>query len=180
MLSTACASYQFQGAVIDPPARAPEIEMHDQFGGPFILGEQTGKVNLIFFGYTHCPDVCPSTLADFKYIHSGLGEAAAKVNFIFISVDPARDTPEHLTSYLAGFDPAIIGLTGTDAQFEQVVNGYGVYAEFQEPDEAGEYLVDHTARIFVVDGMGNLRLTFPFGVNRDAMLDDINRLIMEL
>jgi protein SCO1/2 len=169
--------YTYQGSLIDPPTPAADFELTDANGKPFRFSDQRGKTALIFFGYTDCPDVCPVTLTEFKRVRAGLGNQAEQVNFIFITVDPERDTPERLKSHVANYDPNIIALTGSQAELEPVWKAYWVYREKVENDGATGYLIDHTARVYVVDKQGNLRLTFPFGMETQAMLEDVQHVI---
>lgn len=171
--------YTFKGSLIDPAVPAADFTLKDQHGEVFQLGSQKGKVVLIFFGYTNCPDVCPITLTDFKRIKNELGDLAEEVRFVFITVDPARDTVERLNAYLPSYDPSIYGLTGEKEQLEQVWKSYGVYQARQESGSAAGYLVDHTARIYAIDKQGNWRLTYPFEMERSAVIDDIRQLLKE-
>ena len=170
------APYTYQGSLIDPPVPAADFTLLDPEGRPFTLSEQRGKVVLIFFGYTSCPDVCPTTLVDFKQIRAGLGDAASDVEFVFITVDPERDTPERIGQYVPAFHPSFTGLTGRQAELDAVYEDYGVFVEKEDRGSAG-YLVSHTARIYVIDQGGNLRLTFPFGKEPEAMTQDIAYLV---
>jgi protein SCO1/2 len=106
---------------------------------------------LIFFGYTHCPDVCPVTLTKYKQIKDQLGDQADGVRFVFITVDPERDTPEILGKHVANYDPGFIALTGSRAELEPVWKNYGVYQARSETESAAGYLVDHTTRIYAID-----------------------------
>ena len=172
-------AYTFQGSLIDPPVPAAEIALPDQNGDMFRLSEQQGKVTLIFFGYTNCPDVCPVTLSEYKQIYQALGEDAEQVNFVFITVDPERDTPARLRSYLPNFGAPVIGLVGDQASLAPIKKAYGVYAEKVESDSALGYLVDHTARVYAIDRQGNWRLTYPFGIEVDKIIADVRHLIAE-
>jgi protein SCO1 len=176
--------YEYQGSLINPPAPGPEIELVDQHGESFKLSEQVAedgrrKVAMIFFGYVHCPDVCPVTLSEYRQVKASLGEKAELVDFIFVTVDPERDTQETLAKHLANFDPQFIGLTGTRMALEQVWSDYGVFVYQHEPTEAGGYLVDHTARVYVVDRNGDLRLTYLFGSGAEMMAEDMWNLVDE-
>lgn len=171
--------YTFRGSLIDPPLPSHDFVLTDQAGQPFRLRDQQGNVVVMAFGYTACPDVCPTTLADFKRVRTLLGEQAEHVRFVFVTVDPERDTPERLGQYMAAFDPSFRGLSGADADLEQVWNNYGIYHEKQYVGSAAGYLVDHTSRIYVVDAQGNLRLTFPFGTQVEDMAEDIRHLAEE-
>lgn len=170
-------NYRFQGSVIEPPVQAADFTLLDQNGDPFHLGDQRGKVVLIFFGYTHCPDVCPVTLSQYKQIKAQLGKKAEQVEFVFITVDPARDTVEEIARYVPNFDPSFIGLTGEQSALEQVWSNFFVYHAEGPADEQGNYLVDHTARIYLVDQLGNWRLTFPFGMESGQIVSDIEHLL---
>jgi protein SCO1/2 len=162
----------FGGTELAPPRPAPDLNLVDQHGQPFALGSQKGNLALIYFGYTHCPDVCPATLGAFAAARRQLGAAAEHVRFIFITVDPSRDTPEVLRTYLAQIDPAIVGLTGTPAAIARAEHDYGVYA-------AGERLdaVTHTDRIFLIDRAGNWRRLYPFDVEPTVLAADARALL---
>jgi protein SCO1/2 len=165
-------SYTYQGSVIDPPLPAWSLELLDQDGETFRLSDQRGKVVMIYFGYTFCPDVCPTTLTDLKYVYENLDEQAQDVEVVFVTVDPPRDTREHVKSYLSSFNPDFIGLVDTTANMQDVWERYGVYVEAEETGD-DNYLVDHSSRVYVIDPNGGFALSFPFGMEREAMLDDI-------
>jgi len=132
-------------------------------GGPFALVDQDGnrvtdkdfegKPSVIFFGYTSCPDVCPTTLLNLSNWLKAIGPDAEKLNVLFISVDPERDTPAHLKEYLSSFDPRIRGLTGTDDQVAAVAKAYRVYYK-RIPGEDGGYTMDHSSAIYLMDRAG--------------------------
>ncbi len=176
-LSTLFNPVVYQGSLIDPPFSANDFTLRDQYENEYTLSKQTGKVVLIFFGYTSCPDVCPTTLADFKRIAELLGEKTSDVEFVMITADPDRDTPEKMGAYVNAFRPEFIGLSGTQAELDKVYSDYGVFVEKEESDSALNYLVSHTSRVYVVDQDGNLRLTFPYGLGARAMADDIANLL---
>jgi protein SCO1/2 len=169
--------YTYQGSLIDPPVKAADFSLVDQNGQPFRLSDQEGKVVLIFFGYTHCPDVCPVTLTRYKQLRAELGDQAGQVRFVFITVDPERDNVENLQKFLVNYDPAITGLTGSRAELDQVLNSYGVYEGKAQIESADDYLVDHTARVYAIDAQGNWRLTYPFEMDTPAILDDVRQLL---
>ena len=166
----------YQGSLIEPPIPAADFSLTDQSGRPFTLSDQEGKVVLIFFGYTSCPDVCPTTMADFKRITEILGEKASEVVFVMVTADPERDTPERMGAYVNAFHPGFVGLSGTPEELALVYADYGVFVEKEETDNAN-YEVSHTARVYVIDRDGSLRLTFPFGLGARAMADDIAHLL---
>jgi protein SCO1/2 len=165
--------HKFSGSVIDPPAPAPEFTLSDTKGQQFHLADQVGKTVLMFFGYTSCPDVCPVTLADFKAIKTQLGDRAENVRFVFITVDPERDSPDRINKYLTNFDEDIVGLTGTRAALETVWSAYGVFQDKVDTGSSAGYLVDHSSRIYIIDPAGNLRVTYLFGTNRQAITEDL-------
>lgn len=172
--------YAFKGALIDPPIPAREFSLLDQHGQAFTLSEQRGKVVLLFFGYTSCPDVCPATLGKYKQIAMLLGDQAAQVDFVMITADPERDTPARLKNFLGGFNPAFIGLHGPEPILRVVYTSYFVAVEREEKeadDPTAGYLVAHTSRVFLIDPDGDLRLTYPPEVSAKAMAQDIGYLL---
>jgi protein SCO1 len=142
-------------------------------GGPFQLTDQNGKTvtdknlkgkpTLIFFGYTHCPDVCPTSLFEISEVLRAMGKDADKVNAVFISVDPERDTPTTMKEYLSSFDPHLEGLSGDPAETAKVITSYRVYAK-KVPTKDGDYTMDHTALIYLMDRDG--RFVSPFNLKR--------------
>ncbi len=169
--------HTFTGSVIDPAVPAPEFSLLSSQGGEYRLVSSTGKFVLIFFGYTHCPDVCPTTLYEMKEIKARLKEKAEKIEFVFITVDPERDTQDQLTRYLASFDESFYGLTGTTQELEKVWKDYGVYREIQETDNSLGYLVDHTSRLYLINSQGELMMTYLYETTLDEIVSDLNYLI---
>jgi len=155
-------------------------------GGPFTLTDQDGKTirdtsfhgkyMLVYFGYTYCPDLCPTGLEGIAHTLDQLGTDAKKVQVIFITVDPARDTPAKLKDYVASFHPGIIGLTGTAEQIADVARAYQVYYARGEDVEDGEYLMDHSTLIYVMDPNGKFVTTFPDDTDPTAMTDALKQL----
>lgn len=172
ILAFSLQPYAMRGSVIDPPIPAPEIAL-----GNFRLSEQRGKTILLFFGYTYCPDVCPATLGEVKQVLKNLGALADQVTPVFITVDPQRDTPKKLAAYTAAFDPRILGLTGSLSELEAVWQAYGVYRAEQPTSENGQYLVDHSARLVLIDPQGNIRATYAFGTPVEDLLSDVRYII---
>ncbi len=144
-------------------------------GGPFRLLDHNGRVVteanfkgrpfLVFFGFTHCPDICPTALFEMSEVLKRLGPDADKTAALFISVDPERDTPEKLKDYVSSFHPRIFGLTGTPAEIEAVAKAYRAYAK-KVPLEGGGYTVDHSAIVYLMDKEG--RFVAPFNLKRSA------------
>lgn len=171
--------YTFQGSLIEPAVPAPQFELTDMDGNPFHLSQLEDQVVVMFFGYTSCPDVCPVTLTEFLQIRSNLGQAAEKVSFVFVTVDPERDTPQRMRKYLTNFDPEIIGLTGERSELEPVWADYGVYQARAEGSSDDNYLVDHSSRVYVIDHDGNLRLTYLFGTESQLITEDVRHLVSQ-
>ncbi len=142
-------------------------------GGPFQLVDQSGqtvsekslqgKPTIIFFGFTHCPDVCPTALFEMSEILKAMGPDASRVNAFFISVDPERDTPAIMKDYLSSFDPGLKGLTGSPEAVAEIISGYRVYAK-KVPLKDGDYTMDHTALIYLMDRDG--KFVAPFNIKR--------------
>lgn len=171
-------SYTFHGGVLEPVKAAPPLDLTDQHGQPFSLATAPEKVRLIYFGYTTCPDFCPTTLTDFLTVKEELGDDVDRVEFILVTIDPERDTQARLQEYLAFFDPEFVGLRGDQAQTDAALRGYGVLAQRSEqPGSATGYLVDHSTTIYVLDEDGNLRLTFPYGTDPADMTEDVRHLL---
>lgn len=161
---------QSGGTLIDPPkAITTDKPFTSQFDKPLYLSDFRGRVALIFFGYTSCPDVCPITMSDFTRIRTILGGAAADVSFIFISVDPKRDTPDVLRTYLAAFDPSFVGLRTDEATLQALAKDF--YTTFGAEDDKG--LVEHGSRSYLIDTKGLWRVSYPLGTPVQAVADDI-------
>ncbi len=163
-------NYTFHGTVLEPAESAPDFTLTDDHGQPFQLKTQQGKVVLLYFGYTRCPDVCPLTLGKLAQVRQALGPDAGPVEVVFITVDPERDTAQVLQDYMARFDPTFVGLRGTWPELDPVVKSYGVTA--QKLDLAtGTPLgqVEHSSYIYVIDRAGRWRVLF----SQDASVADI-------
>jgi len=169
----------FQGSLIEPSPNAIDFSLQSVDGTNYHLADRQGQVVLIFFGYANCPDVCPTTLAEFKSIHQELNEDAEKVDFLFITIDPERDLPEDIDRYVAAFNSDFIGLSGTLDQLKPIWDGYWVFREKQDTKSEAGYLMAHTSRVYAIDKAGKLRLTFPFGISAESMQSDVERLLAE-
>jgi len=159
----------FNGVVIDPAPDAPALVLTDQHGQEFSMAAQKGKIVLVYFGYTNCPDYCPITMAKMRQVFDQLGEKADNVRVIMVTTDPVRDTPEQLGNYLSNFHPAFLGLTGDDAALQQVYKAYGV--------SVADSGTTHSTRTYVIDQTGKFRLTFPYEMEVAAMTADIEALL---
>lgn len=169
----------FRGTMYaEPYPPAPEIELTRDNGARFRLSEMRGNAVLLFFGYTSCPDVCPTTMAELKQALEKLGEEDAKqVQVLFVTVDPERDTSTRVQEYVNHFNPAFIGLSGTETELAIVWNDYGVFREIVQGPSAAGYLVDHTARVTLIDQDGNLRLSYSFDTPVDNIVHDLKLLL---
>jgi protein SCO1/2 len=156
---------------------APQIQLIRSNSETFRLSDQKGKIVLLFFGYTSCPDVCPTTLAELKLVMDDLGEKASLVQVVFISVDPQRDTPEKTQQYVEHFNKQFIGLSGPMAELEGIWKKYGVTREVTESNSAFGYIVNHTARVYLVDAEGNLRLSYGFQTPIEDIVSDLKILL---
>jgi protein SCO1/2 len=168
--------YQYTGTVLDPPKPLTDFTLTDQHGQPFQLSAQRGKVTLLYFGYTNCPDFCPTTMGDWKQVKQQLGAEAENVRFVLISVDPERDTEQALKEYLDHFDPTFVGLRPRPEQVEPLSREYGVgvdrHSQHRAPDPAR-----HGSYVYAVDQEGQLRLLFSADVGPQQMADDIRHLL---
>jgi len=172
-----CGSGQLRGGVFEPSQPAPPVVLTDQRGQVFDLAAQRGRVVLLYFGYTFCPDVCPTSLADMTTARRALGTDGARVQVAFVTVDPQRDTPEVLSRYLGVFDKTYAGLNGSAVELKRVMDAYQVKATRQGPADSASYTMDHTAFIYVVDREGKLRELLPFGTKADDIANDLRLLL---
>ena len=166
---------------------APPLERFEKLGGDFTLtsqfGAQTslsqfrGKVVLLTFGYTFCPDVCPATLAELTRVHRTLGEDSPRVQTLFITVDPERDSAARLKEYLSSFHPGIIGLTGPLPEISAVALNYGSYFAKQDSNAAALYLMDHTAFTYLLDQEGVVRHLYHFGDGANLIVKGVRQLL---
>ena len=136
-----------------------------------------GKPTLIFFGFTNCPHVCPTTLTQLSVVMKKLGPQAGNIQVALVSVDPGRDTPEVMKSYTASFGPWLLGLTGTEDALDALRQNYGVYAAMESSDSKGEYNVMHSTAIFAFDAEGRIRLLISDVTDSDAVVSDLKQLI---
>jgi protein SCO1 len=154
-----------------------ELGLTDHHGKPRTLADFRGKVVIVNFGYTSCPDVCPTTLAEFASAMRRLGDDAARVQVLFVTVDPKRDTPELLAQYVPAFHPAFLGLRGDDAATARVTKSFGVYSSIQEGKTPETYTVSHSGQSFVFDPQGRLRLVVPPGLPPESLASDLRLLL---
>lgn len=161
----------------EPYPVAPDFALTRPNGNSFRLSERRGRIIVLFFGYTSCPDVCPTTMAELNQALEKLDDQAAQVQVLFVTVDPQRDTPERVQEYVDHFNPNFIGLSGSEAELAKVWNDYGVFREVVEGTSAAGYLVNHTARVTLIDRQGNLRVSFPFDTPVEDIVHDLKLLL---
>ena len=175
-----CGSYTLRGGTIQPPGDAPDFSLADHNGQTFRLSQQRGKVTLLFFGFTHCPDVCPTALADMRNVRRELGGDADQVQVVLITLDPERDTPARLKQYVGMFDPSFLGLHGTPEQLAPILKDYGVSSTRRElPGSALKYTIDHSAFTYVIDKFGRWRELFSHAMRPEDMVSDLRYLVRE-
>ncbi len=177
MLAACSDAGSYNGVELLPPADAPALRLANAQGGTFDLDAEDGNVVLVFFGYTHCPDVCPTTMADWARARTALGERADRVRFVFVSVDHARDTPAGADAYAKRFDPTFIGLAPDSAALAVVQSAFSVTSAREAPLESGGYTVMHSSQSFLIDRKGRLRLLYPFGATSTELAQDLERLV---
>jgi protein SCO1/2 len=169
---------QLHGIQLQSPRVADDFTLPTSTGESMSLSDFRGQYVVLFFGYTSCPDVCPTTLNDLQQMVKSLGSQRAEdIQVIMVSVDPERDTPEQLATYLGFFDPAFIGMTGTVEDIQPVAGQFGIYFERQPGSANTGYLVDHTSAVTVIDPEGHVRLIFTHGVKGAEMASDITYLM---
>ena len=173
VLSGCREEYRFYGIPVNPMVTAPVDGLVRDDGSTFSIGAQRGRASLVFFGYTNCPDVCPTTLADWKQVKAALGGAASKVNFIFVTIDPATDTPEVVGQYIARFDSSFVGLSGSPAQIDAVSKAFGVSAFADGTLDSGHTAMAHPSRVYLVDTEGRVRYVYPPGLKPEEIAADV-------
>ncbi len=154
-----------------------DFELTSQFDQPYSSVDARGKVIMLFFGFTHCPDVCPNTLSTVQTVLGQLGERAIHVQPIFVSVDPQRDKPEVLKNYLQYFGNNFIGLTGTSKEIDKVVKQFQGFYSFDGNIETNHYTVDHTSNLYILDTTGEVTNIIPYGLPPQAIIKAIEKLI---
>jgi cytochrome oxidase Cu insertion factor (SCO1/SenC/PrrC family) len=185
LVAASCAGCEAQPPALDAEklrrARMMEELMagRGEIGGPFTLTDHTGqrrslsdyrgKVVVLYFGYTYCPDVCPTDLAQIASLLRSLGEQAAEVQALYITVDPERDTASQLSNYVTAFDARIVGLTGTVEEVRAVADRYRAY--FAKVPAADQYLIEHSANMYIVDRQGRFAGTLPPGTKAERLAD---------
>jgi protein SCO1 len=166
-LAACDARPSFRSTDITGAPYAQSLELTDHTGKPRRLEDFRGKALVVFFGFTHCPDICPTTLADIAQAVKSLGAQAERVQVVMVSVDPERDTPESLAKYVTAFDPSFLGLRGDLEATKRVASDFKIY--FEKRKQGGSYTVDHSAQSYVIDPQGRVRLL----VRHDRIAQDL-------
>lgn len=169
----------YRGTVIDPPVQLDDFALPASTGETLGLSSFRGKWVLLFFGFTHCPDICPTTLVDYARVMPLLGEAAEQLQVVFISVDGERDTPDVLARYVTRFHPSFIGLQGNPQTLDRIQPQFGLWYEIAAHDSnTPRYNVDHSARTYLIDAEGRLRISYSFGTEIEIFAESIQQAIL--
>ncbi len=179
MALAACSAEKpaFRAIDITGAAYAQQLDLPDVHGQKRSLADFKGKLTIVFFGFAQCPDVCPGTLVEIADARQRLGADGAKIQPVFVTVDPERDTAQVLKEYVAGFGPDVLALRGDLAQTQAAAKGFKVYFAKVPGKEAGSYTIDHTAGAYVFDREGRVRLFARYGSGADALLHDLKLLL---
>jgi protein SCO1/2 len=167
----------FQGSDISGTALGRDLDMIDDSGKPRTLDDYKGKVAVVFFGFTQCPDVCPTAMAELSETMDLLGADAAKVQVLMISVDPARDTPEVLSAYVKAFNPSFVGLTGTPEQLGKTAKSFKAYYAKSSGGTAEQYGMDHASSFYILDQDGEARVLVSGNASAKDIASDIKQLL---
>ncbi len=173
----ACSPASFHNVDITGADYARDFALTDQTGALRHLADYRGRVVVIFFGYTQCPDVCPTTLATLARARHALGSDADRVQVLFVTLDPARDTPQLLAQYVPNFDPSFVALSGTPEQIAATAREFKVFYQKVAGPTPSSYTLDHTAGSYVFDRDGHVRLFVRDGAPAEEIADDIKRLL---
>lgn len=168
---------QFKGVDITGAEYGRQLALPDQDGKPRTLADFKGKVTVVFFGYTQCPDVCPTTMAELAQVKKALGADGERIQGVFVTVDPERDTPQLLKAYVQGFDPSFVALRGTPEQTQAAAKEFKVFYAKVPGKTEGAYTMDHTAGSYVFDAHGRLRLFVRYGGPTEALAADLKTLL---
>jgi len=175
--SPGAAAPSFRGVDVTGAEYARSFSLPDPDGKLRTLADFKGKVTVVFFGYTQCPDVCPTTMAELAQVKKSLGADGERVQGVFISVDPDRDTPELLKAYMGSFDPSFVALRGTADQVAATAKEFKVFYAKVPGKTEGSYTMDHTAGSYVFDPSGKLRLFVRYGGGAESLATDIKALL---
>ena len=166
-----------KAGVFSPPRPAPDFSLQGSDGRALSLSRFKGKVVLLGFGFTSCPQVCPTTLATLAQARRKLGSAAADVQVVYVTVDPERDVAERMKNYLGAFDPTFVGGTGAAERLAAVRKDYGVFAE--KKPQGSSYTVAHSSFVYLIGRSGSIRALMPYGHGPDDYVHDLKMLLQE-
>ena len=169
--------YAFHGTVLLSEQPVDDFTLTSMNGQKVKLSDYRSKIVIIYFGYTYCPDVCPTTLAEIKKALGLIGPLASDIQVIMVTVDPERDTPAVLNSYMTQFDPNFLGLTGTVSEIQNVAAPLGIYFARQEGSTGSDYLMEHTASTMVINQSGLLKLLWAYGTPASDMAEDLKYML---
>ena len=175
-LGVSASKPAFKGVDITGAEYARNLSLPDQNGQPRTLADFKGKVIVVFFGYTQCPDVCPTTMVELAQVRKALGKDGDRVQGLFVSIDPERDTPEILKAYMASFDPSFIALRGSVEQAQAAAKEFKVFVAKVPGKLEGSYTIDHTAGSYLFDASGKVRLFERYSAGVEALTADIKAL----
>ncbi|MBS0391917.1 MAG: SCO family protein [Proteobacteria bacterium] len=170
---------KFQGVDLTGAEYARDLPLTDQYGKPRSLKDFAGKVVVVFFGYTQCPDVCPTSMSELAEVKRSLGAEGDRLQGIFVTVDPERDTPDMLKAYMANFDPSFIALRGTPEQLAAVAKDFKIYYKRVDGQTPTSYTMDHSAGSYVYDTKGRLRVYHRYGSGAQSLAADVRALLDE-
>ena len=170
---------KFQGVDLTGAEYGRDLPLTDQFGKERSIKDFAGKVVVVFFGYTQCPDVCPTSMSELAEVKRSLGADGDKLQGIFVTVDPERDTPEMLKGYMASFDPSFIALRGTPEQLVAVAKDFKIYFKRVDGQTPTSYTMDHSAGSYVYDTKGRLRVYHRYGAGAPSLAADVRALLDE-
>ena len=178
LLSVACAQKrEFKNTDITGIDYAKNFALTDHTGKPRTLADFKGKAVLLFFGYTQCPDVCPTTMVELASVMKQLGPLADKVQVLFLTIDPERDTPALLAQYVPAFDPRFLGMTGDKAAIDKVAKEFKVFYQKEPGKIPGNYTMNHTTGSYVFDPQGHIRLFIRHGQGAEPIAHDLKLLL---
>ena len=170
---------KFQGVDLTGAEYGRDLPLTDQFGKERSIKDFAGKAVVVFFGYTQCPDVCPTSMSELAEVKRSLGADGDKLQGIFVTVDPERDTPEMLKGYMASFDPSFIALRGTPEQLVAVAKDFKIYFKRVDGQTPTSYTMDHSAGSYVYDTKGRLRVYHRYGAGAQSLAADVRALLDE-
>jgi protein SCO1/2 len=173
---TPADTLSFKGTDISTADFGQPFTLTGQDGKPHSLADYQGKAVALFFGYTHCPDICPTTMLEYQQVMKLLGKDADRVQVLFVSIDPQRDTPPVLAGYVPFFDKRFMGLTGSPSQVQAVASQYKIVAQRQARKDGG-YTMDHSAGSYLFDTRGQLRVYVPYGTPSADIAHDLQQLL---